>query len=60
MEPVVVECSSACTVTLVQGGPFVMSVADGATLSFLVIGVWLTAAAFRWMYGMVSSNHDAD
>jgi hypothetical protein len=60
MEPVVVECSSACTVTLVHGGPFVLSVADGAVLSFLVIGVWLTAAAFRWMYGVVLSNRDAD
>lgn len=61
-DPVIVECASACTVThqFQQSGPFVMSVADGATLSFLIIGVWVTAAIFRWMYGVVFSNRDAD
>lgn len=58
MDPVTVQCSSACTVTLefVHSGPFVLSVADGVALSFLIIGTWCTAAVFRWMYGMVSTR----
>jgi len=43
-----------------SGNPFVLSVADGVALSFLIIGVWLSAATFRWLIGVLSSNRDAD
>lgn len=61
MEPVIVECSSACTVTLQleQTGPFVLSVADAAVLSMAVIGVWVAALVFRHMIRVVQSNSDA-
>lgn len=61
MEPVIVECSSACTVTLQleQTGPFVLSVADAAVLSMAVIGVWVAALAVRHMIRVVQSNSDA-
>lgn len=61
MEPVIVECSSACTVTLQleQTGPFVLSVADAAVLSMAIIGVWVVGASFRWLIRVVQSNQDA-
>ena len=42
------------------GNPFVLSVADGVAMSFLILGVWLSAAIFRWLTGVLSSNRDAD
>jgi hypothetical protein len=58
MEPVVVQCSSACTVTLQleQVGPFSFSAADGAILSGLVVGLWLTGFGIRALIRVLSGN----
>jgi len=36
--------------------PFRLSVADGATLSMLIIGVWVAALAFRSMVKVVKTD----
>jgi hypothetical protein len=61
MEPVIVQCSSACTVTLQleQVGPFSLSVEDGYTLSMLIIAVWLSAVLMKALIRVVPQNHDA-
>jgi hypothetical protein len=41
---------------LYTASPFRLSVADGAVLSFLIIGVWVTALAFRSMVKVVRSD----
>jgi hypothetical protein len=40
--------------------PFVLSVADGATLSMLIVGVWVSAWAFKSMMRVVNQSHDAE
>lgn len=64
-EPVAVQCSSACTVTLqltlseASGSPFVMSVADGALLSGAIISVWVSALIFRsFIRTVLGRNND--
>lgn len=63
MDPVTVQCSQACTVTLEfsnVGNPFVMSVADGAALSALILGVWVSAVVCRYLVKTVFTTSDAD
>lgn len=40
--------------------PFSMSVDDGAALSMLIIGVWVSAAIFKWLARVVSDKGDKD
>ena len=58
MEPVIVQCSSACTVTLQleQVGPFSLSAADGAIVSGLVIGLWITGYGVRALIRVLNGN----
>lgn len=60
-EPVIVECSTACTVQLElkQVGPFSLSVEDGLILSGLVISVWVVGLGFRAVIWVISGNQDA-
>lgn len=60
-DPVVIECTTACTVTLelVQRGPFSLSVEDGTILSGLVISMWLVGLGIRAVIRALSSNQDA-
>lgn len=60
-DPVIVECSSACTVMLEfkQVGPFSLSVEDGLALSALVISLWLVGFGIRAAIRVVSGNQDA-
>lgn len=60
-EPVVIECATACTVTLQleQVGPFSMSVEDGLLLSGLVISAWFVGYGIRAVRQALSSNQDA-
>lgn len=60
-DPIVIECASACTVTLEvkQVGPFSMSVEDGSILAFLIVLVWLAGAGWRWLMKAVSPSNDA-
>lgn len=62
MEPVVVQCSSACTVTLQleQVGPFNLTAADGLILSGLVVGLWLTGFGVRALMRVLSGNQAAN
>lgn len=62
-DPTVIECSTACTVTLVHElsatpSPFVMSVQDGLQLSGLILAVWAAAAVVRWLVRVVSQRGD--
>lgn len=64
-EPTVIECSTACTVTLVHEfppapSPFVMSVQDGLQLSGLILVVWVAAAVFRWLIRVVWSGSEGE
>ncbi|WP_382160385.1 hypothetical protein [Hydrogenophaga sp. ANAO-22] len=58
MEPVIVQCSSACTVTLQleQVSPFNLTAADGAILSGLVVSLWLTGFGIRALIRVLSGN----
>lgn len=60
-DPVIVECASACTVTLElkQVGPFSLSVEDGLILSGLVISVWVLGLGIRAVIRVLSANQDA-
>lgn len=60
-DPVVVQCTSACTVTLElkQVGPFSLSVEDGLILSGLVISVWAVALGARAVIRVFTQNQDA-
>lgn len=60
-EPVIVQCSSACTVTLQleQTGPFNLSVADGLVLSGLVISLWVVGFIVRGLMSVLRGNQDA-
>jgi hypothetical protein len=57
----VVQCGSACTVTLEikQKGPFSLSVEDGLLLSGMVISMWLTGLGIRAVIRALSANQDA-
>lgn len=48
-----ITCSTACTVKLEHdfstGNPFVLSVADGAAMGFLIIGVWVSGLVIRML-----------
>jgi hypothetical protein len=49
-DPVYVECSSACTVTVdiqAQFPPFNLSESDGAQIAGAILAVWAVAWAFR-------------
>ncbi len=61
MEPVIVQCSSACTVTLQleQVGPFSLSVEDGLILSGLVVSMWLLGFGIRGVMRAISGSQDA-
>jgi hypothetical protein len=60
-DPVIVECASACTVTLQleQSGPFNLSVADGLELSGLVVSMWLVGMIIRGIIRVLRGNEDA-
>jgi hypothetical protein len=59
-EGTTITCESACTITLKHdfstGNPFVMSVADGAAMGFLIIGVWVAALAIRMLIKAVQTS----
>lgn len=59
MDPVIVQCSSACTVTLKLITPFSLSVEDGVILSGLVISVWIVGLGIRAVIKALSGNQDA-
>jgi hypothetical protein len=40
--------------------PFVMSVADGALLSGLIVSVWVSAAIWRWATRALGNKGDND
>lgn len=60
-DPVVIECASACAVTLQleQSGPFSLSVADGLVLSGMVISLWIVGYIVRAVMSALRSSQDA-
>lgn len=60
-DPVIVECASACTVTLQleQIGPFSLSAEDGLILSGLVISMWFAGFAIRAVMRAISGDQGA-
>lgn len=57
-DPVVIACSTACTVTLQleQVSPFNLTAADGVLLSGLVMGLWFTGFGIRAIARVLSGN----
>ncbi|MDR7095518.1 hypothetical protein [Hydrogenophaga laconesensis] len=59
-DPVIVECASACTVTLQleTTGPFHLTVADGLVLSGLVVSLWFAGFGIRALMAVLKGNSD--
>ena len=52
-----IECSSACTVTVVHEFPlFSLSIAEGAAIGSAIVSVWALAWGFRQVFRLFMSR----
>lgn len=60
MEPLVVQCASACEATLVLSTPWQsLTAADGAQISSAVLLVWATAWGFRTLIRFLKEGDES-
>lgn len=60
MDPVTVQCASACTVTLqLDVPPFNLSLEEGAVIAGAILAVWVVAWGFRVLIRTLNVDGDS-
>lgn len=60
MDPVIVQCSSACTVTLqLDVPPFNLSLEEGAVIAGAILAVWVLGWGFRVLIRTLNVDGDS-